>query len=93
MAAFKPGVTLVATTVPHTGPPLPGSPSSLSRPAASPLEGPMMPELLGKGSYPAGEEISEEGRGRGSERDRVNLRASEYHGEVGRSCGFFNVGK
>lgn len=31
--------------------------------------GPVMLALLGKGSCPAGEEISEEGSGRGSERD------------------------
>lgn len=33
------------------------------------FSGPVMLALLGKGSCPAGEEISEEGSGRGSERD------------------------
>lgn len=55
--------------MPRANPPTSGAFTSLSRLAASSLVGPVMLALLRKGSCPAGEEISKEGREMRSERD------------------------
>lgn len=76
-AGFKPGQRPTASegcpSCPHASPPPPGVLTSLCRLSASSLVGPVILALPGKGSCPAGEETSDKGSGKGSERHTVTI--------------------